>query len=68
MNRTKLMFVAASVMLAVNILVFVVQMIPMATASVDGMGYKELSRDQDFKKAVESVVVNCHVIDGFIYC
>jgi hypothetical protein len=38
--------------------------IPEASAEVDGMGYNELKRDRDFKKAVHAIIEDCYVYDG----
>jgi hypothetical protein len=44
-------------------------LVPVAEADIMGMGYRELSRDRDFKKAVQRVVSgNCYVDLDSIYC
>jgi hypothetical protein len=39
-----------------------------AYADVAGMGYRDLRRDRDFKKAVKYIVQNCYVDGESIYC
>lgn len=40
-----------------------------AQAEVDGMSWRALKRDRDFKKAVRSVVSgSCYVENGYVYC
>ncbi len=45
--------------------------VPEAKAEVAGMGYRDLRRDRDFKKAVKYIVENCtvngYVEDGYLY-
>ena len=45
------------------------QLVSEANAKVDGMNYRELRRDRDFKKAVRYIVSNnCTVYDSNISC
>ena len=43
-------------------------LIPNAIAAVDGMDYRQLQRDKDFRRAVEAIIEDCHVSSGQIVC
>jgi len=46
-----------------------INIITNANAEVDGMNYRQLYRDRDFKKAVRRVVSgSCYVDGGYVYC
>ncbi len=43
-----------------------IELINKAYADVAGMGYSELRRDRDFKRAVQYIVEDCDVTGGYI--
>ena len=51
--------------------IFGIEFISNIHADVDGMGYRELRRDRDFRRAVESIVEGCsvsgYVDDDYLY-
>ena len=46
-----------------NLVILAINMSVQSYADVAGMNYRELKRDKDFKRAVESIVEDCQVVD-----
>ena len=46
-----------------NLTILAINMSVQSYADVGGMNYRELKRDKDFKRAVESIVEDCQVVD-----
>ena len=66
MDRMALL--AAIALTALNLGILAVNVSIQAKAEVAGMGWRELSRDRDFKRAVEDIVESCTVDDGSLSC
>ena len=64
-KKISMMLYAVVALTLLNVAILAVQFIPPARAAVAGMGHRDLIRDRDFVRAVESVVEDCTVdVDG----
>ncbi len=51
-----------------NLVLFFVQLTPLAKATVGGMDYNDLRNDRDFERAVEYFIERCSVSGEKISC
>jgi hypothetical protein len=66
--KSKAHVVLLTVLTVTNLVILTIQTAPIVKASVAGMGYYELRRDRDFRRAVEDVVEDCSVRGNSISC
>lgn len=60
-RKVKAMLYAVGILTALNFVLTGLQFLPAARAEVAGMDHSDLSRDRDFRRAVEGIVEDCQV-------
>lgn len=64
-NRAMLAFTVFTIF---NVSILFVNLAYQANASVSHLSWRELSRDKDFRRAVQKIVSDCAVTDGSVIC
>jgi hypothetical protein len=67
MNQKHLL-VAVAFLAALNLVSVAINLSIPAKAEIAGMTWKELSRDRDFRQAVQDVVAGCHTNGQRLWC
>jgi hypothetical protein len=63
MSKNVGLVIVVGVITGINLAALAGNLFSIAKASVAGMDYRELYRDRDFRRAVESIIEDCRVRD-----